>query len=311
MKINRKNICLETDDLGLVGYSCVFESDFYKCLRNYLQSFDKKSDDDITKTVGIDRYDYKIRLGSFFNYIYNKSNDRVLNEFFDDYGYKISDFDKDVIIDLVYQSLDSYLRTKINKKFRVELRPYINFRDNLISKFDELLFSYDVIQTGINHRFTKLQKNYDLVDIEFSDILDDDFEYNDLWDKKINVENRIDSFRNDIFDFIKRFDSFLYLEDDEINKIVRDYASMRANQYCNSKMNSYRFNEYDYVFLINCVKKFNYLMPGTVSIVISEIERIAKAEGIDLKNHYFASIVQIPEDLIDSDDYQFKKNKKL
>lgn len=310
MKVNKKNIFLETDDLGLVGYFCDFESDFYKCLREYLDSFDKKDDSEITKKVGIDRYDYNIRFGSFFNYIYNKSDERVLKEFFDDYGYKISNFDKDVIIDLVYQSLDSYLRTKLNKFFRIELRPYISFRDDLISRFDELLLNYDIIKDGINCRFAKLQKDFDSSDEVFSDRLDDDDEYNDLWNKKIDIENRVNSFRSDIFSFVKMFDSFLYLEDDDFNKIVHDYAWMRANKYCNMRMNSYKYNEYDYVLLIDCVKKFTYLMPGTVSIVISEIERVAREDGISLKNHYFASDVRVADDFADNDHFEFRNSKK-
>ncbi len=287
MKINKENMYIKTDELGLEEFGCFYSADVMECLREYIESIGNKSDVELSKKCITDSYDKSIRFSTFIEYIYSNLSDNASKEFFDEYSYKFGSLDNDDVESDIKYDLWSIMVREAKNKFSTELADYYNFINEVEIEYDKLDSKYDFYEKKESKRLEELEKNYAGDADEFDEFLEDDSEYMNSSVNKLLIENRQYSLREELSELRSDMDEYLFFWDsdednNELLNIIGEFAQGKSKQLLQSRKKSYKFNVLDYKQLISLIKEDGKLLPGTVVIVISDIERIAKKNGIIL-----------------------------
>jgi len=287
MKVNNENMYIKTDELGLEDFGCFFESDFMMCLSEYIKSMSNKDDYEISKHCISNELEKDIRLNSFIGFIYHNLGDKVSKDFFDEYSYKFSGLDDDFIESLIKTSLHGFMVRGVKDKFLTELVDYYNFIPKVSKEFNGLASKRDFYEAKELERLEELKKNYVGDPFEFYDFVEDDFEYIDFGANKFLIEDRKCFLRKKLSELCRDMSEYLYFEEsiDDTNpvlSVIDEFVEGKSKQLVQLRRQSYKFNVLDYKELISKIKCESKLIPGTVMIVISDIERIAKKNGIIL-----------------------------
>ena len=175
----------------------------------------------------------------------------------------------------------------VKDKFLTELVDYYNFIPKVSKEFNGLASKRDFYEAKELERLEELKKNYVGDPFEFYDFVEDDFEYIDFGANKFLIEDRQDSLRSELSELRRDMSDYLYFDDsahesNPVLEVIDEFAQGKSKQLLQSRKKSYKFNALDYKQLISMIKKVGKLTPETVMIVISDIERIAKKNGIIL-----------------------------
>lgn len=287
MKIYKENMYIKTDELGLEEFGCFFEADFMKCLREYIEFMSKKTDEDISKQCLSYKLDNGIRLNSFIDFIYSNLSDMAAKEFFDEYSHNFSELSDDYIESFINSNLKYLMVSEIKDKFLTELADYYTFISKVSKEYGKLSSKHDFYEKKESKRLEELKKNYDGEADDFYDLLDDDSEYINSGVNKLLIEDRQYSLGSELSELRKDMSEYLFFEDsvdtnNPVLDVINKFAESKSKQLLKSRRKIYQFNVLDYKQLIDMIKKAGKLTPGTVMIVISDIERIAKKNGIIL-----------------------------
>ena len=303
MKINKENMYIKTDELGLEEFGCFFESDFMECLREYIDSIGKKDDEEISQHCISGKMDDNIRLNSFIDYIYSNLNDKAAKDFFDAYSRKFSKYNDDYVEPFIACDLTLFMINGVKKMFLTELGDYYKFIPEVSNEYNKLSSKHDFYEKKESKRLEELKEKYVGDKDEFYDFVDDDEEYMNSCVNKLLIEDRQDSLRSELSELRRDMSDYLYFDDsahesNPVLEVIDEFAQGKSKQLLQSRKKSYKFNALDYKQLISMIKKVGKLTPGTVMIVISDIERIAKKNGIildgtdfDMLDYSFSSSV--------------------
>lgn len=302
---------ITTDKYGLVDFEDDFEryflSNLKQCIWNYLVEFYKVEDFDF------DKYIMYVRVNNLWKNICSKSSKRIIKELDEDYGNNmdyIEQRNREEIRSLMFLCI----KNSIGELYKLSLQPYINYLDDVKKEFGRTVEinnecrkgNFDVLHVSIdeeNDRDDNCIENKDegdedlismLIAPKYQDGVRSFFKglseiIKDLSDEMTasDLEDRVRKLSKKIQKFGDIINSYMDLSNEKAIKCIDSYALEMADKcykYILKKAHSLPFNKDVYLQLINSIKKMSYLMPGTVSFVVSEVNRAALEEEVILSD---------------------------
>jgi hypothetical protein len=190
------------------------------------------------------------------------------------------------------------------------MKPYIDFCAEIKKEYNKLCPDKERYDRMVSERYSELKKEFNGDLDDFDDYVDEDSKYCKYMDNMIELDERVESLDDYVSGMIIELDSYLSLEEDYVEDCFNKLVSSKVDEFFKSKCVVKRFNRSDLIRLIKTIKKFADEIPGTVSIVVSEIERIACEHGLKFNSNTKISEVQVPVvENSDSDEFVKKIGK--
>lgn len=300
MEVNNKHMSIEKDELGLKDFSYSFDQDFYGCLEEFIESADKITIEQLSGIIGFDKIEKKVRTKCLLDFIYKSTNDIAVKEFIDAYWYKLCSTNDEEIKDFVNCGIYDHFSFNLKQKFSSDMKPYIDFCAKIKKEYNKLCPDKERYDRMVSERYSELKKEFNGDLDDFDDYVDEDSKYCKYMDNMIELDERVESLDDYVSGMIIELNSYLSLEEEYVEDCFNKLVSSKVDEFFNSKCVVKRFNRNDLIRLIKAIKKFAGELPGTVSIVVSEIERIAQQHGLKSHSNDKISEVQVP--VVDNDD---------
>ena len=300
MKVNNEHMSIEKDELGLKDFTYSFYQDFYGCLDEFINSADNITIEQLSDIVGFDRIEKKVRTKCLLEFIYNSTKDRTVKEFIDAYWYKLCFTSNQNIKEFLNDEIHDHFSFKLKSKFSSDMKPYIAFSNEIVRGYNKLRSDKEDYDKKTSERYSELKKSFigDLDDID--DYIDNDSDYCKYMNNMLELDERVESLKIYVSDMREELNSYLSLDEEYVEMCFNKLVSSKVNEFFNSKCVVKKFNKSDLIRLIKQIRKFAGEIPGTVSIVVSEIERIAQQHGLKSHSNDKISEVQVP--VVDNDD---------
>lgn len=313
MKKKKKNLSMEFDELGLVSFKCNCELDFVGCLKKYIDSVEKMGIKNFSKNYLSSHFKDDIRFATFVEYIYSNLSDKASIDFFNEYGNDFSMSFKE-IGDLINHDLSKRMIIDVKNVFLTDLSDYYKFLDDVSKECVGLKSKYIFYKQKEEKRLERLKNNYSGDKKDFGKYVNSDLEYINSFVTALNIQDRQYSLGEELCELRRNINEYLYFDDsiDEHNtilSIIDEFAEGKAQQLVQSQRKSYKFNILDYKKLIDLLKTKSRLVPATLMVVISDIERIAKKNGIVLDISAFEILGDSISSIFDDYDNDYKKLK--
>ena len=276
-----KQSYIKSDELGLIKFYSAHKQEFLKCIKEFIKQEENINYADLRKNAKLEKIEKDIEISILLEEIYKKTNDTITKEFIENWGHKITKYNEKSIKKTFERILLNYIKRNISKLFEKDLNNYMEFKEELINKFNELEKNLKIRDERIKEK--EKQEKQKNTKKSLSELLEDDLEYIKLWNEKIIIENRIYTMNKKVKETTQEIESYYYLENNEEKQIINEFIKIKVEQIYNGKVKGHKFTKEDYEQLIETMKEYSNLMPATITLVSSEIKDLAKNQGITIK----------------------------
>lgn len=291
MAIDKNDMVMKEDELGLVDFECYFENNFEDCLDKYVESINAEKIKEISNNLN-----QQIATNVFVEYIHHNLKDRVAIEFFENIIFKNLNIILYNIMNVIENNLFSFFTKEVKELFMSKFSEYLRFMGKVKFSLIRLENNFSLYEKKAYDRYIELEKKYGIDNDKFHDKLDEDEDYNVFSSKQIEIRHRLDTLGDMVNCTSRELDDYFFFDErdvefhyninnnnkDNINNKIERLARETSKQIYELYFNITRFEFDNYINLIQFINGFSDLNPETVGIIISEIENIAKNNGVDL-----------------------------
>jgi len=293
MAIDKNDMVMKEDELGLVDFECYFENNFEDCLDKYVESINAEKIKEISNNLN-----QQIATKVFVEYIHHNLKDRVAIEFFENIIFKNLNIILYNIMNVIENNLFSFFTKEVKELFMSKFSEYLRFMGKVKFSLIRLENNFSLYEKKAYDRYIELEKKYGIDNDKFHDKLDEDEDYNVFSSKQIEIRHRLDTLGDMVNCTSRELDDYFFFDErdvefhyninnnnnnkNNINNKIERLARETSKQIYELYFNITRFEFDNYINLIQFINGFSDLNPETVGIIISEIENIAKNNGVDL-----------------------------
>jgi len=293
MAIDKNDMVMKEDELGLVDFECYFENNFEDCLDKYVESINAEKIKEISNNLN-----QQIATKVFVEYIHHNLKDRVAIEFFENIIFKNLNIILYNIMNVIENNLFSFFTKEVKELFMSKFSEYLRFMGKVKFSLIRLENNFSLYEKKAYDRYIELEKKYGIDNDKFHDKLDEDEDYNVFSSKQIEIRHRLDTLGDMVNCPSRELDDYFFFDErdvefhyninnnnnnkNNINNKIERLARETSKQIYELYFNITRFEFDNYINLIQFINGFSDLNPETVGIIISEIENIAKNNGVDL-----------------------------
>ena len=90
-----------------------------------------------------------IEISLLLENIYNETNDRITKEFIEDWRHKIVKYNKTSIKKIYEEIVTEQVKQKLSEKYKKELNQYIEFKQEIQNKYNELVKNLEICNKEI------------------------------------------------------------------------------------------------------------------------------------------------------------------
>jgi len=201
-------------------------------------------------------------------------------------------------MNVIENNLFSFFTKEVKELFMSKFSEYLRFMGKVKFSLIRLENNFSLYEKKAYDRYIELEKKYGIDNDKFHDKLDEDEDYNVFSSKQIEIRHRLDTLGDMVNCTSRELDDYFFFDErdvefhyninnnnnnkNNINNKIERLARETSKQIYELYFNITRFEFDNYINLIQFINGFSDLNPETVGIIISEIENIAKNNGVDL-----------------------------
>lgn len=273
---------IQTDENGIVDFNIDIEPDLLAKLEECI----RKSNIRI-KSSCLNKFVMDLKAKELWLYICSETSERVIKELEEDYG-ETEEQIRESIISEVQLFIASYIRKKVSEPYKNSVQMYVNYLDSVKEQFKSLLILFEKVKIEDSMEKKAVSSKYESRFVQFLsaifETLDEFLDENSVY----NLEIRVEDLSKKIHQLEQLLNSYLSLFVESASCLIDKYAFDKTEKIWPTivkRANSLSFDSDIYLYLIELVKKWFGKMPGTLFVVLSEINAFASRNNINLDDN--------------------------